>query len=157
MDKQQSEHEVASLLTQYGGGGWRVRLSGGDDVVVVADGVGLDSDPLVFSGVVRRRGRTEEMPVVVMRASDVGRVFWTARVPMAPQRLPRPAAIVSDPIPMWNLNLRGGAQIQLRADEMRRLKAWYMFSFRVDNAGTKWDEPVVFVRASRLVELNRLS
>lgn len=142
------------LLTPFDGGGWRVRLRDGDTVLVVAGGVGLDSNPLIFSGELSRGDTRDEMPMVVVSAPDVRDVIWTHRIPLQVRSAPGHPEIVSSHMPLWDLVLRGGSRFHVRADAMRRHGRWHMFSFRVIRNEREADEPVLFVRANSLVQLS---
>ena len=145
------------LVGPYDYGGWEVRTVAGLVLKIVADGVGLESDPRNFDSVVRIGEKWEEITLASIYADDVARL--SSRVKMPYERPPSDATplIVSDPIPSWRIELRDGVVLEIAADSYRPFGRWSEFSFRVADQGREWDEPVLFVRSKDLTSARVMS
>jgi hypothetical protein len=150
MGEQLKSHPQKRLVAPYEFSGWEVHTVGGIVLKIVADGVGLESDPREFSSVVDVPGGREEITLARMADAGIARLF-TAEV--MPYERPTSAAnprILSDPIPAWNVVLRDSVEFEVSADGFQPFEGWIEFFFRVQGEDCEWTEPVLFVQYADL-------
>lgn len=135
------------LMFPFEWGGWELRTAGGATFFIVADGVEFKEDPYVFRTLVQLATSRELMPVARIPAHLAPRVFSSQKVPYElPPKASQPL-IVSNPIPTWCVTLTDGTALEVAADKFRSFGRWAEFSFRVEDDGRQWHEPVMFVRS----------